>query len=129
MVVYDYSPEPSPGFSLSAAARGKEFEKVKKVNPELIKIAKNMFPNNSKLIYLTGAFLFTAIVLEARYLQDINAPEDIIQKQILAQFEDVQVQELISYAKDCGEFLDIVEMIETKNTSAIMEDAEQLFNS
>lgn len=121
IVVYKYTPIPNKDESLSAKSKPEAFDKLKALYPEVTAVAKSMFPNSSKLIYLTGAFLLVGVVVEAKYLTEQNIAKEVVDAQIAERLSDDMVQELVSYAKDSGEFSDVVEMVETKNTEAFIQ--------
>ena len=95
MVVYNYSPFPYPRHSMSGDNKGKEFDLMKQVVPEIQDVTKSMFPNNKYLAYLSGFYLITSIFMTARSLQEMGKSNEEVENTITTYLNDDMVQELV----------------------------------
>lgn len=95
MVVFNYAPYPYPKEKLSNLAKGKEFELMKQIMPEMQNITKSMFPNNKYLAYISGFYLITSIYMTARSLQLMGRKSEEVENVVKTYLNDDMVQELV----------------------------------
>jgi len=103
MVVYNYAPYPYPRQTMSNENKGKEFDLMKQVMPEIQSVTQKMFPKNKYLAYLSGFYLITTIFIGAKHRLESNQPREEVLKIVNSQLNDDMTQNL-------------VEGLETKNT-------------
>jgi len=124
MVVYNYAPYPYPRQTMSGKNKGKEFDLMKQVMPEIQSVTQKMFPNNKYVAYLSGFYLITSIYMTARSLQMMGKKNEEVENVVKTYLNDDMVQELVEGIEE-KTVLDssLKEIFETSNTQAIMNDA------
>jgi len=131
MVVYNYSPFPYPKETLSNQAKGKEFDLMKQIEPEIINISQKMFPNNKYLAYVAGFSLVASIFMGARSLLEMGKDRQEVVSSVNAQLKDDMVQDLVrgvgAVTSQDQEVLNLIQSQDAQNVLNSNSMNEQLF--
>jgi len=130
MVVYNYSPFPYPKTTISNQIRGKEFDLMKQVIPEIQETTKSLFPNNKYLIYVSCYFLISTIFISAKNKLELGESKQEVEKSITAQLSDEMTQSLLENM-EVKTLLDntYYQTLITKDTNKVFDEIENVISA